>query len=171
MCRPNQNSVTLLTERLGAADAVAPTLSWTSPANNATVPPGFEVRATATDNVAVTGAVLKIDGTQVDMKTGAGPYVFTTSSTLAEGQHTIIVEITDGKNLKTETRTVTVKNGAVQPPDMTGTGTGGDNTSGTGDNSSGGESAEVLGGCSAAGGQLGLLLALGLVGLARRRRR
>lgn len=171
VCRANQNSVTLLTERLGAADAIAPTLSWTAPANNTTVPPGFEVRATATDNIAVTGAVLKIDGAQVDMKTGAGPYVFTTSSTLTEGQHTLVVEITDGKNPKTETRTVTVKAGAVQPPDSTGTGTGsGDNTT-TGGNSDNGESADIVGGCNAAGGQLGLLLALGLMGLSRRRRR
>jgi hypothetical protein len=170
VCRANQNSVTLLTERLGAADAIAPMLSWTSPANNSTVPPGFEVKASGTDNFAVTGATLKIDGMQVDAKTGAGPYIFTTPTTLAEGAHTLIIEITDGKNPQTETRNVTVKKGAPPPSDTgTGTGTGTDNTGTGGD--SGGTDAEILGGCNAAGGQLGLLLGLGLVGLARRRRR
>lgn len=168
VCRPNQNSVSLLTERLGASDAVAPTLSWTSPANNATVPPGFEVKASGTDNIAVTGATLKIDGTQVDAKTGAGPYVFTTPTTITEGAHTLVIEITDGKNPKTETRTVTVKNGAPPPADNPPGNTGSGDTSG-GD--SGSADAEILGGCNASGGSLGLLLALGLAGLGFRRRR
>jgi hypothetical protein len=172
VCRANQNSVTLLTERLGASDAIAPMLSWTSPSNNSTVPPGFEVHASGTDNIAVTGATLKIDGMQVDAKTGSGPFVFTTPTTLAEGAHTLIIEITDGKNPQTETRNVTVKKGAPPPSDTTGTGNGDDTGTGTGtDDTSGGADAEILGGCNAAGGQLGLLLALGLVGLARRRRR
>lgn len=172
VCRPNQNSVALLKERLGVADAVAPTLSWTMPANNATVPPGFEVKAAATDNVAVTGAVLKIDGTQVDMKTGAGPYTFVTPANLAEGAHTIIVEITDGKNPKTETRNVIVKVGAPPPQDTTEpTGDGTGETGGNEEESSDLDDGDLVGGCNASGGSLGLLLALGLVGIGRRRRR
>jgi MYXO-CTERM domain-containing protein len=165
VCRANQNSVALLKERLGVADAVSPEMAWTSPSNNATVPPGFEVRATGTDNLAVTGATLKIDDAQVDSQTGAGPFVFTTSTTLSEGQHTVVVEISDGKNIKSETRTVTVKKGAA--PD-----TGSGSSTGDGDQDEL-DNGNIVGGCSAGSGQAGALFALGLVGLvglARRRR-
>ncbi|HTL36953.1 MAG TPA: Ig-like domain-containing protein [Kofleriaceae bacterium] len=167
-CRANQNSVALLKERLGTkgTDAVAPTMNWTSPANNATVPPGFEIHAQGTDNIAVTGAVLKIDGIEAERKTGAGPFVFVTSATLTEGAHQAIIEITDGINVKSETRTYTVKKGAPPPQDPgSGTGTGG----GGGDLDQ-----DVVGGCAAGGGQTSGLVALGLLGLAfvtRRRRR
>jgi MYXO-CTERM domain-containing protein len=164
-CRANQNSVTLLRERLGTADAVAPTIAWSSPANGATVPPGFEVKASGTDNIAVTGAVLKIDGAQADMQSGPGPYTFATSATLAEGQHTIVVEISDGKNVQSETRTVTVKKGAPPPND---TGSGG---SGGGDDDAL-DNGDIVGGCTAGGGQAGALFAFGmLLALSRRRRR
>jgi MYXO-CTERM domain-containing protein len=169
-CRPNQNSVTLLKERLGIADAVAPTMQWSSPSDGATVPPGFEVKAAGTDNIAVTGAVLKIDGTQTDMKTGPGPYSFITSATLAEGQHTIVVEVSDGKNIKSETRTVTVRKGAP-PPDDSGSGSG--SGSGTGDPDQDAlDNGDIVGGCSTGGGQAGILFGLGvLVALSRRRKR
>ncbi|HEY5922493.1 MAG TPA: Ig-like domain-containing protein [Kofleriaceae bacterium] len=166
-CRQTQNSVALLRERLGpVGDAVAPTMNWSSPSDNATVPPGFEVKTSGADNVAVTGAVLKIDGMQTDMQTGPGPYTFVTSSTLAEGQHTILVEISDGRNIKSETRTVTVKKGAP-PPDDTGSGGGG----GTGSDEDL-NNGDIVGGCAAGGGHAGFIFALGmLVAFARRRRR
>ncbi|HEY5946945.1 MAG TPA: Ig-like domain-containing protein [Kofleriaceae bacterium] len=165
-CRQNQNSVLLLRERLGAAgDLVAPTMAWSSPTDGATVPPGFEVKASGSDNVAVTGAVLKIDGTQTDMQTGGGPYVFVTSSTLAEGSHTIVIDISDGKNIKSETRTVTVKKGAPAPGDGSGSGSG---DTGNDDLNNG----DIVGGCAAGGGQAGILFGFGLlVALSRRRRR
>lgn len=170
-CRPNQNSVALLKERLGIADAIAPTVDWSSPPNNATVPPGFEVRASATDNIAVTGAVLKIDGDVIESQTGPGPYVFVTPDSIPEGTRTVVVEISDGKNIQSETRTVTVKKGAP-PPDDSGTG----NSSG-GDTGTGSEeeqalnNGDIVGGCATGSGQGGVLLLLGLVALAFRRRR
>jgi uncharacterized protein (TIGR03382 family) len=165
-CRQTQNSVALLKERLGISDAIAPEISFQSPANNATVPPGFEVKASGTDNLGVAGATLKIDGTQVEAKTGAGPYVFVTPATITEGQHTIVVEISDGKNIKSETRTVTVKKGAP-PPDDSGSG------GGTGDSDEEAlDRGDVVGGCAAGGHSGGALLALGLLlTLTRRRRR
>ncbi|HEX5064000.1 MAG TPA: Ig-like domain-containing protein [Kofleriaceae bacterium] len=169
-CRANQNSVTLLKERLGTAgDLTAPMLTWQSPSDGATVPPGFEVHASGTDNVAVTGATLKIDGTQVDMKTGAGPFVFVTSATLPEGAHQIVIEITDGKNLQTQTRSVTVKKGAPPPDPGGGSGSGSGTGGGGSDDLNNGD---IVGGCAAGGGQAGMLFGLALVfGLARRRRR
>lgn len=158
VCRANQNSVALLTERLGLADAVAPVLAFASPPNNSTVPPGFQVKASGTDNKLVTGAALKIDGVQVDQITGAGPYVFITSQTMREGAHTIVVELSDGKNYKSETRSVTVKIGAAPPVDQTGDAL---------------DSGDIVGGCSASGGSSTALLGLGLLAAitARRRRR
>ena len=166
-CRQTQNSVALLTERLGAAgDIQPPTVTWSSPADNATVPPGFEVKVGGMDNVAVTGAVLKIDGTQTDMKTGPGPYTFVTSATLPDGQHTIVVDISDGKNIKSETRTVTVMKGAPNPD---GSGSGGGGTGGDEDALNNGD---IVGGCATGGGHAGVIFALGvLVAIARRRRR
>ena len=152
-CRANQNSVQLLTERIGLGDAIAPILAWASPANNATVPPGFQVNATGTDNIAVANAVLEIDGVQADMIAGPGPYTFTTAVTLAEGPHMISVEISDGKNIQSETRTVTVAKNAP------GSGTGSDDLAG----------GNVVGGCSTGKGSLGMLLGLALLGLRRRR--
>ena len=167
-CRANQNSVALLRERLGTSDAVAPTMVWSSPSDNATVPPGFEVKASGSDNIAVAGAVLKIDGAQADMQAGAGPFTFVTSSTLAEGQHTIVVEISDGKNIESETRTVTVMQGAPPPGDDTGSGAG--SSTGDGDQDAL-DNGDIVGGCNAGGGHAGALLALGLLAVLGRRRR
>jgi MYXO-CTERM domain-containing protein len=155
VCRANQNSVALLRERLGVADAIQPTIATLSPANNATVPPGFQIKLSGNDNNAVTGAVLKIDGTVRDEKTGAGPFTFTTPANLTEGNHTYTVEVSDGKNIKSEQRTVIVMLGAPPPDDDDGLS----------------EYGAVSGGCSTGGTRSGgLLLALGAL-LATRRRR
>lgn len=161
-CRTNQNSVTLLRERLGTrgGDITPPTVSLTYPANNATVPPGFQVKASATDNMVVSSAKLYIDGTMADMQSTGGPYVFTTPTSLSNGAHVIKVEVSDGANVQGQTINVTVQQGATPPPDNTGGGTGG------GDQGGG----DITGGCAAGGSGAGLLLGLALVGLVRRRR-
>src|SRR5262249_39241614 len=106
VCRANQNSVALLTERVGLGDAIAPVMNWTSPANGATVPPGFTVEMTATDNIAVvSGSMTLDDGTPITATTN-GTYNFQTPADLTEGQHTIKLEVSDGKNVKSETRAV-----------------------------------------------------------------
>lgn len=155
VCRPNQNSVQLLRERLGIADPIAPTIAITTPPDQATVPPGFQVKFSASDNNAVTGAVLKIDGAEYNTISGAGPFTFTTPTSLTEGSHTIVVEVTDGKNRKSETRTVTVELGAPPPPEEDE-----ENHFGT-----------VTGGCDAGGGGGGAVFALGLLAALASRRR
>ena len=163
-CRANQNSVTLLTDRLGAkaGDLVAPTGSITSPSIGATVPPGFNIYVNAADNVAVAGAKLLVDNAQTDMQSGAGPFTFTTSASLSEGSHRFKVEVADGAGnvVTTQELTVTVKKGAVAPPPP-----------GGGDNSGGGDTGEITGGCSTSGSGGSLLLGLSLLGLVIRRRR
>jgi hypothetical protein len=136
VCRPNQNSVQLLTERLGIADAVAPTMTITFPKDGASVEPGFEVTATAMDNVAVTQAKLLVDGAVVATTQGAGPYTFPTDAMLAMGAHSVEVEVTDGKNVQSQTINVTV----VTPGggDDTGSGSGSGGGNGGGGNGGGG---------------------------------
>lgn len=186
VCRPNQNSVQLLNERLGTADVVAPTMSITAPADGAEVPPGFDVQAMAMDNVAVTQATLSIDNVAVTTTPGAGPYTFPTDAMLAEGAHTVTVEVTDGKNTQTQTINVTVKtpggggSGSGSGSDDGGGGTGsGSDTDGDGDvdgdddngGGGGGGDGGVGGGCSSG---RGVGLAFGLFMLAHmmvRRRR
>ena len=163
VCRPNQNSVTLLTERLGAAgapgDNVAPVVGITSPSNGAIVPPGFELSFTATDNVNVTMATLYVDGEAAGSVLQA-PFTFTTSATLPEGEHTFRVEVTDGANVQSEEVTVTIRRGAPPP-------TGPNDPNDPNDPNNG----DLVGGCST-GGSGGLVFALGFLGLvfARRRR-
>jgi hypothetical protein len=158
-CRAKQSSVALLTERLGpkigGGDVMPPMVGISSPSNLATVPPGFQVQATATDNITVSSAKLFVDGTQTDMQTTAGPYVFTTSASLSEGMHIIKIEATDGTNVQSSEITVTVKKGATPPGGTGGTG--------------GGTDGDITGGCSTGRGG-GLVLGLALVGLLRRRR-
>ena len=162
-CRANQNSVALLTERLGkkvgTTDSVPPTGRITSPSANSMVPPGFEIITDANDNQMVVSAKLYIDGELSDTLT-EGPFTFVTSPAIAEGTHRLEVELTDGANAFTTSEvTVTVKKGAA--PQGGGTGAGGE------------EASQVTGGCATSGGSpgwlLGLGLALGLVVAARRR--
>jgi hypothetical protein len=166
-CRPNQNSVQLLNQRLGLADLVAPTMGITSPHDGDVVPPGFAVEATAMDNIAVMNATLSIDGVAAGMVPGGGPFMWTTDGTLAEGSHAITVEVTDGHNVQNQTIHITVMAGA--PPGGGGTG------SGSGDGGGGGGGAgdgnDLMGGCSA-GHDLGLgLIVVAPLALRRRRRR
>jgi hypothetical protein len=162
-CRANQNSVQLLYARVGKADLVAPTLAITSPADGATVEPGFSVEATASDDVGVTMTTFSIDGQPAGMDATAGPYTFPTDPALAEGPHTLRVEATDGHNTQAQSITVIV---AVTP-------TGSDSGSATGSDSGGDTGAgdgTVHGGCSTTGGSGGALL-VGLALCLRRRRR
>jgi MYXO-CTERM domain-containing protein len=153
-CRAAQNSVAVLTERVGlkgqAGDVVAPAVSITSPANGATVPPSFAVNFTASDNIRVLMTSLYIDGAPSGSVVMA-PLSLPMLSDLTEGTHKLRVVATDGLNERAQEITVTVRKGAAAPE------------------------TDVMGGCSAgsggasAGAGAGLMLALGA--LVRRRRR
>jgi MYXO-CTERM domain-containing protein len=168
VCRANQNSVQLLLARVGqAGDSVAPVLSWSTPEDGAVVAPGFTVQASGTDNVAVTAATLYIDGTSAGSQMGPGPYTFTTPTQLADGQHLIRVEITDGRNVQSEMRSVTVQAGTQDP----GQDPGSSDPNNPNNPNPGSSSNDLTGGCSTSGGSAGLALVVGLVGLVARRRR
>ena len=162
-CRANQNSVQLLLARVGAADLVAPTLAITAPHDGATVNPGFEVDATAMDNISVASATLLIDGVAAGTMPGAGPFVFTTDSSLANGQHTVEVQVTDPHgNIATSMVDVTIGHG--------GSGSGSGSGSGGGGGGGGDGGGDTMGGCQTGGGA-GFGAALALLALVRPRRR
>lgn len=165
VCRPNQNSVTLLTERLGkkiggGSDTTPPTGSITAPVANAQVPPGFMVYTDANDNQMVRSAKLYIDG-QVAQELTAGPFNFATPATLSEGAHRLKVDINDGTNTYTTSEiTVTVKRGASETPPE-----GGDTNGGNG------YGGEITGGCSTTSSGAGIVFVVTLIAGLRRRRR
>ncbi|MFN0246103.1 MAG: Ig-like domain-containing protein [Kofleriaceae bacterium] len=166
VCRPNQNSVTLLTERLGkkvgggGTDTIPPTGSITSPLPNTQVPPGFLVYTDANDNQMVVNAKLYIDG-QVSLELTSGPFNFATPATLSEGQHRLKVDIYDGTaTYTTQEITVTVKKGAPDPGDGGGSGNG----------NGGGYEGEITGGCSATSSGAGIVFVVSLIAGLRRRR-
>ncbi len=139
-CRARQNSVQLLRERLGIADAYGPTGTVMSPANGQLVASEFEIEVTATDNVAVSSVEFFVDGESQGTVTEP-PYAFTVGG-LTAGAHVVTIVVSDqARNTVTDEISVTVEQ-----------------------EEAGGCSA---GGAS---GSLGtLLLALGLVAIRRRR--
>jgi MYXO-CTERM domain-containing protein len=168
VCRANQNSVQLLLARVGqAGDTVAPVMSWSTPEDGAVVAPGFSVQVSGTDNVAVTAATVYVDGVSVGSQMGAGPFTMPTPATLANGQHLIRVEITDGRNTQAEMRSVTVQAGTQDPGQDPGTSDPNDPSQPQQGNGQDG----VTGGCATGNGSAGLALVVGLVGLVARRRR
>jgi MYXO-CTERM domain-containing protein len=120
-----QNEVSVIKALFGAStggppDTTPPTVAITSPANNASVAPGFMVTATVTDTVSVASAELKVDGASAGIKTTA-PFSWTTSSTLSQGSHTLVVIGTDGAgNTAMATETVTFGSGCMHDSDCTG---------------------------------------------------
>ena len=163
-CRPNQDDVGLLAQRVGTGgnpgDTVPPTLAITAPANNALVPPGFDIYVNATDNTAVTAVDVYIDDVPADSATAA-PWQFQAPATISLGDHLVRVVASDGVQSSEQTITVTVDANA-DPVDPPGGGGGGD------------DDGAVSGGCSTGGGGqagVGLILGLALAGFARRRRR
>ncbi len=156
-CRATQNSFALLTERLGAAGAAdrePPVVAITVPYDGARVAAGFEVSATADDDVGITLAQLVIDGVAIASLT-APPWKFATPAMLDDGAHEISITVSDGIHTTTSTIEVTI----------TGTAPGGD---GDGD---GGGVDDAVAGCQVGGSSGGIAAALALLGFVVRRRR
>ncbi|HSW85417.1 MAG TPA: Ig-like domain-containing protein [Candidatus Saccharimonadales bacterium] len=100
-----------------SSDTTPPTVSITTPTNNATVSGQVPIAANASDNVGVSQVTFQVDGTTkvVDNST---PYSYTWDSTvLANGTHTINVIATDAAgNNSNSTITVNVNNGDRTAP-------------------------------------------------------
>ena len=174
-----QNSVQMMLTRLGPGDAIAPELVIDEPQSGATVLPGFDVAATATDDIGVTEVSLFIDGEHI-ATADTPPYRFTTAEEIEDGVHQLEVIASDGRHETLSTIEVTVSSDAsscddespcgdgescinnVCQPDVDGGGNGG-----------GEQGDELFGGCStggASGQALGILLIALVLGTRRRRR-
>jgi len=151
------------------SDATPPEVQIVSPADGATVQPGFAVDVNATDDVGVLRVELSVDGALVGTDTAA-PYAFTTDAGLAAGSHTVEATAFDAFNEASASITVTV----ADDDDGGGDDDGGDDDGG---GVGGDDDDDMPGGCGCrtstdsrgAAGQLLVLFAA--VWLARRRRR
>jgi peptidoglycan/xylan/chitin deacetylase (PgdA/CDA1 family) len=99
---------------------VAPTVSLTAPATNATVSGTTTLSANAADTKSTISSVqFRIDGANVGTADTAAPYSYDWDSTsVANGTHTVTAIATNSANLTTTSSpvTVTVNNTAVTPP-------------------------------------------------------
>ena len=90
-------------------DTTAPTVSITAPPNEATVSGTLNVTADASDNVGVVGVQFKLDGANLGAEDTTSPYsVSWTSTTAANGVHTLTAIARDGAANQTTSSPVTV---------------------------------------------------------------
>lgn len=168
--RDTQNSVQLLSQRLGLRPGQPPSVTIVAPADGAVVMPGFEVVAEAVDDQAVTEVELLVDATSI-ATASASPYSFTAPADLPLGAHLVEVIARDGTD---ETSTsISVEISTDPGSDGGGSGDPGDGDGGPGGaaDPDGNSTAPLIGGCTAGGGAgPAWLLALVALGFARRRR-
>ncbi len=103
-------------------DTIAPTVSITSPKNNATVSGTITISGTASDNVGVAGVQFKIDGNNVGAEDTASPYSASEdTTTVSDGSHTLTAVARDAAgNLKTSSViTINILNHDSNPPVVT----------------------------------------------------
>jgi uncharacterized protein (TIGR03382 family) len=86
-----QNSYQYLMDTFGPAHLEPATMAITEPADGAWVKPGFNVKFAVMSQLSVTSASLSIDGTAMQSIQQGDPQVFSTSTSLASGDHTISV--------------------------------------------------------------------------------
>jgi hypothetical protein len=99
------------------ADTTAPTVSITSPANNAAVAGTVNVSVSAADNIGVASVSLLVDGVNVGTDT-TSPYAFALDSrSLTNGSHTLSAVAKDaaGNSATSATVTMNVNNTTTQP--------------------------------------------------------
>lgn len=105
-----------------SGDTTPPTVTITSPAENAAVAPGFAVTVDATDDHGVLRVELALDGALVGTDT-TPPYEFTTDAGAAPGQHTLTATAYDASNQATATAHITITGPGVECVPACGDGT------------------------------------------------
>jgi len=118
----NTATATTITVTVNNADATAPTVAMSAPANGATVSgTTVPVSATASDNVGVVGVQFKVDGANLGAEDTVSPYSVTwDSTTVANGSHTLTAVARDaaGNTATATIVTVTVSNADATPPSV-----------------------------------------------------
>jgi glucose/arabinose dehydrogenase/PKD repeat protein len=98
---------------------LAPTVSITAPSAGATVSGTVQVTASASDDVGVAGVLFRADGVNIGSEDTASPYAVPWStSSLANGPHTLTAIARDsaGQTTISSSVTVTVSNATPPPP-------------------------------------------------------
>jgi hypothetical protein len=171
-CRAQQNSVALLTERVGLRDNTPPEIGAVTPADGETVAPGYEITVNATDIVGVAQVEAFVDGVSVGIKTAA-PYTFATDAQAVDGSHAIVIKVSDGANeVQKNLSVVVAQNTPPTDPNNPAGGTGVDPLNPTGPNTGDGVTPTpgTTGGCTSSGAQGGLFLGLAMAIAVRRRK-
>jgi fibronectin type 3 domain-containing protein len=104
-----------------APDTTKPTVSFSSPANNAAVSGIVTATATASDNVGVSRVDFSVDGAATPaLSDTSAPYNYSfDSKTLGNGSHTITAKAYDAAgNTASSTVTVTINNPDTTPPSV-----------------------------------------------------
>jgi hypothetical protein len=121
----NTTTSAVVTVTVSNTDTTAPTVSITTPANNATVQNTVTVSANASDNVGVAGVQFKVDGANLGAEDTTAPYsVSWTTTTVANGTHTLTAMARDaaGNTATSTTVSVTVNNPDTVAPTVSITG-------------------------------------------------
>ena len=101
------NAVTVTTP---VPDTSPPTVSVTSPADNATVSGTINVAASASDDVGVAGVQFVLDGADFGSEDTTAPYgISWNTTTLADGNHTLAARARDTSGNTTTSATITAK--------------------------------------------------------------
>ncbi|MDE3109182.1 MAG: DUF4038 domain-containing protein, partial [Acidobacteriota bacterium] len=101
-----------------SGDHTPPTVSITSPANNATLSGTVVVTASATDDVAVASVQFQVDNTAVGPALTSAPYSYSLdTTTLTNGTHTLTAVAVDTSNntAKSAAISITVSNAGTPP--------------------------------------------------------
>lgn len=95
--------------QIQVTDSTPPTVTMTSPSNNAQVAGNVTVSANASDNVAVAGVRFRVDGANLMNEEIDSPYLLTWDTTQAvNGTHTITATARDGAGNTSTTNPITV---------------------------------------------------------------
>src|SRR5205085_1127570 len=90
-------------------DNAAPTVAVTAPAASSMVSGTVTVKATASDNVGVSGVQFFVDGTAVGTLSTTAPYSYSWNTTgLSDGSHTLTAKATDAAGNATTSAAVSV---------------------------------------------------------------
>jgi len=101
---------------IAAADSTPPTVSITSPANNASVSGTINIQASASDNVGVVGVQFKVDGANTGEEDTVAPYSYSlNTASLANGSHTLTAVARDAANNTATSAAVTINVNNVAP--------------------------------------------------------
>jgi len=93
-----QNSYQYLMDTFGPSHLEPATMAITDPAEGDWVKPGFNVKFALMSQLSVTSASLQVDGSTTQSIKQGDPYVFSTSTSLTGGPHTISVSAKDSAN-------------------------------------------------------------------------